>query len=203
MKNESADAIAIAADSDDACTERADVAAYLDGELDADSTQAFEQHIVECAECRESLAEQRRTLVALNGAFGLRGEVELPQEFAQKVTARARTDMSGVRSRRERRRALRFCLVLAVAVFVLLGSTSSRLVLERAGFAWRAFSSIVNLVGQAAGDLGAGMLVLMRALSGGTANESGVAPFLLGVFLLALLLLLRLVGAYRSGEQSS
>lgn len=204
MKNEPAATTSTIAFTDAACEQGGDVAAYLDGELDAPSVQLFEEHIAVCSVCRECLAEQRRMLAALDGAFNSRDEVELPQEFAQKVTARARTDMNGVRSRGERRRALQLCLLLTISTLLLLGGAAGAMTLGQAGSMWRSLISIINLASQTAGDLSTGVVVLMRALSGSVTNESSVAPFLLcGVFFLSLLLLLRLIGAYRSGEQTS
>lgn len=208
MKKESVPATVIATDipsvaPSEGCDRRGDTAAYLDGELDAGSMRLFEEHVAECETCRGSLAEQRRTLAALNVLFSSRHRVELPREFARKLTARAQTGMDGVRTRGERLHALQVCLALATATIVLLGSAGDGRLLNRAALAWRVLVSIINLVGQTTVDLSASILVLTRALSGGKTMESGSASFLLcGVLLFSLLLLLRLIGTYRSGEQT-
>ena len=45
-----------------------DVAAYLDGELDAAGGTRFEQHTKTCAPCATALREQRRLLCVLDAA---------------------------------------------------------------------------------------------------------------------------------------
>ena len=101
-------------------------AAYLDGELDADASGAFESHAKECAPCAAALREQRRLLCLLDNAFDetFERKVALPPDFTRVVKARAQTDMSGVRAPRERTISLKICVGLACAIFALLGAPS-------------------------------------------------------------------------------
>jgi anti-sigma factor RsiW len=101
-----------------------DVAAYLDGELQPEAAARFEQHLKGCAACAADLQEQRRLLCTLDLALKQRGDgdLRLPKNFSQIVTAHAQSDLSGLRSEPlERRRALRLCLALGAASFALLG----------------------------------------------------------------------------------
>ena len=80
------------------------VAAYLDGEMSDSASALFERHAKECAACADALVMQRRLLLALGAAFGSqRKEIPMPTDFARIVTARAQTDMRGVRRKTERR----------------------------------------------------------------------------------------------------
>ncbi|HVG28925.1 MAG TPA: zf-HC2 domain-containing protein, partial [Pyrinomonadaceae bacterium] len=75
-----------------------DVAAYLDGELSVAESSSFEEHLLACAPCAAALSEQRRLLCLLDAAFArAQKKVELPEDFARVVKARAQTDMTSVR----------------------------------------------------------------------------------------------------------
>ncbi|HEX8852022.1 MAG TPA: zf-HC2 domain-containing protein, partial [Pyrinomonadaceae bacterium] len=99
------------------CRRAETAAAYLDGELDAAEALLFESHLRECSVCAAALLEQRRLLCLLDTAFAAREEAcaALPKDFARVVTARAQTDMSGLRSKSEHRTALKICAALTVA----------------------------------------------------------------------------------------
>src|SRR5258705_8793160 len=97
------------------------IAAYLDGDLDDSADALFEVHIKECARCATELVEQRRLLCALDSVLTRGSDLPLPTNFARVIAAQAESDMSGVREPREHGRALRLCLILAAASFVLLG----------------------------------------------------------------------------------
>src|SRR5436189_3533035 len=103
------------------------IAAYLDGELPDAPQLLFEAHIKECSDCSAELLEQRRLLCALDSALSRGPNLPLPKNFARIVAARAESDMSGVRERREHGRALRLCLMLASGAFALLGVATSAL----------------------------------------------------------------------------
>src|SRR5438045_1860850 len=98
-------------------------AAFLDVELDDVLSEEFERHTRECSTCSAALLEQRRLLCLLDTAFDetFGKRVTLPEDFTRRLRARAQNDLSGVRARSERRRAIKICAALAVAVFALLG----------------------------------------------------------------------------------
>ena len=49
---------------------------------------------------------------------------QLPHDFTRIVTARAESDLSGMRNKHERRRALKLCAGLALVSFALLGAAA-------------------------------------------------------------------------------
>ncbi|MDX6696362.1 MAG: hypothetical protein QOF02_3965, partial [Blastocatellia bacterium] len=101
-----------------------EIAAYLDGELNAQSAALFDGHLKECADCQSELLEQRRLLCTLDFALGGSedGDIALPKNFSRVVAAHAQSDLRSLRS--ERGRALRLCLALAVLSFALLGAAA-------------------------------------------------------------------------------
>ncbi|HEY0324024.1 MAG TPA: zf-HC2 domain-containing protein [Pyrinomonadaceae bacterium] len=174
-----------------------EVAAYLDGELKESALQAFEEHLKECRSCAEKLEEQRRLLCTLDMAFSEEKTVALPSDFARVVTAHAQTDMSGVREKQERSRALRLCAALMLFSFALLGSAAltdsvfepvrafSRLAGAGFGILWRAIY-----------DAGATISIIMRIVGRFTfeSHPLGLVSYL--VLGAALVLLLRLIRSY-------
>jgi anti-sigma factor RsiW len=175
----------------------AEVAAYLDGELRAGALLAFEEHLKECRSCAEKLEEQRRLLCTLDMAFNEEKSLALPADFARVVTAHAQTDMSGVREKGERGRALRLCAALALFSFALLGGAAlTDSVFEPVRVFGRLAGASLGILWRAIYDAGATFTVIMRIV-GRFAFESH--PFGLFSYLVlgaALLLLLRLIRGY-------
>lgn len=173
-------------------------ATYLDGELEHATAAIFEAHAKACEACTRSLREQRRLLCLLDNAFDetFNKKVTLPSDFTRVVKARAQTDMSGVRARRERAISLKICLTLVCAIFVLLGTPAFD-ALSPVMDAARALVSVAGIAAHAAADAGAGALVIARAVSGRFVADSNTHAFLQWVlFACALALLLRLIGRY-------
>ena len=181
------------------CPQTILTAAYLDGELDAHAAIVFESHAKTCAACTSALLEQRRLLCLLDTAFDdtFEKRVELPNGFTREVRARAQNDMRGVRDAGERRRALKICFALGAAAFALLGATALDAVLAPAFNAALAAGRVLGTAGRAAADAGAGAGLLMRAAGGRlVARSDALAALQLGILAAALVLLLRLIGAY-------
>jgi hypothetical protein len=88
------------------CPCAGEVAAYLDGELAPSAENSFGLHLTECAECAEKLNVQKRLLCALDFAFDDEKSFKLPANFAKSIAVRAESDVSGLRSKDERLRAL-------------------------------------------------------------------------------------------------
>jgi predicted anti-sigma-YlaC factor YlaD len=146
---------------------RDEIAAYLDGELDARAGMIFEEHAKDCSACSADLSEQRRLLCALDFALGSDDPgLALPRNFARVVAKRAESDMSGMRQAPERRRAVRLCLGLVLLCFLLLeGASLSASFLLPLRFAARYASSIFGLVWNALYDMGTGVAVVLRAVA--------------------------------------
>jgi predicted anti-sigma-YlaC factor YlaD len=174
------------------------IAAYLDGELDGNSSTLLEEHLKECSRCTAELTEQRQLLCSFDSALGQSGELPLPKDFAQIVAAHAESDMSGVRGRAEHKRALTYCVLLATASFALLGAASINLVFGVGRTIVHRASVVFDLVWTTAYDAVAGMAVISRVLSKGFIPESHLAGFVIVSLLLALavVLLSRLIASY-------
>jgi anti-sigma factor RsiW len=186
---------AIEADATSPCL---DVAAYLDGELNDGEGARFEQHTKTCAPCATALSEQRRLLCVLDAAFGdAHKQIQLPANFTEVVKARAQSDMSSVRHRSERKRAVLVSLGLAALSFALLGWQAWDELFAPlravAGVAATLFDMAANTIGEAA----SGVALTLGVLGGQWLEEPGagsVGTYI--VFAVAVALLLRLIVDY-------
>lgn len=170
-----------------------DVAAYLDGELSASASESFEAHLKTCAHCAAELRTQRQLLCTLDHAFSEPG-FSLPTNFSRVVAAHAESDLSGMRNRSERRRALQTCAVLALLSFALLGATSRALVFQPVGSALRFAGSFLDLIWRTVYDAGTGIAVIVRVVGrAAILAPHGMGLLLLLPFVVALALLPRLI----------
>lgn len=117
----------------------------------------------------------------------------MPRNFAQIVAARAASDMSGVRDGIEHKRAFRFCLILALASFALLGAAASKAVFFSGRTVASQIFGIFGLLWTTLYDAAVGLTVISRVISRGIIPESpfaGLAALLLalGIVLLSLLI---------------
>ena len=174
-----------------------DVAAYLDGELGSSASESFEAHLKTCARCATELRTQRQLLCTLDLAFSERS-FELPRNFSRVVAAHAESDLSGMRKKSERRRAVQLCALLALLSFALLGAASRALVFQPARSFLRLAGSLLDLILRALYDAGTGVAVIVRIVG----RALILAPHGLGLvlivlpFLIALALLPRLIVNY-------
>lgn len=172
------------------------IAAYLDGMLDPAAGQLFEQHLYECTSCNDELNEQRRFMLALDSALGATSNLPLPQNFIRLVTARAESDLSGLRDRLEHKRAARFCLILAGAGFALIGAAAGKAILLNGWAVVDQIFGMLGLVWAALRDVAIGLTVVSRVLGGGFVPEPHFAGLVALLLILALVLLFLLIGRY-------
>jgi anti-sigma factor RsiW len=171
-------------------------AAYVDGELDTDLTLLFEDHLESCAECRAELRAHQLLVCELDAAMLESAEIPVPDNFSRMVAARAASDMRGVRTRSENRKALTICAVLALVGFALLGAAARNsvfMVAER--FVGTVFG-LVSFVATSAYDAVSGFAVVFRVLSKKVIIDSGSLGPLVGLLALAILILSRLISNY-------
>ena len=171
-------------------------AAYVDGELDAGVTLLFEQHLDSCARCRAELRAHRLFVCELDAALTDGMDVPVPAGFSKMVAARATTDMRGVRTRSEHRKALGICLVLALAGFALLGTTARDAVFAVGERFIAASISVGGFLSSVLYDAGAAGAVIFRVLSRKLIVETGSLVPLLVLLVVAILILSRMISNY-------
>ena len=176
--------------------ERNLIAAYIDGELEENVTLLFEEHLEGCASCREELRAHRMFVCELDAALTDSGAIPVPVEFSRMVAARACSDMSGVRTRSENRKALSICVILALGAFALLGATAREAIFLVAGKFFATCLSLAGFVSAAVYDTVAGLAVIFRVLSRKIIIESGSLGPVLVLLAVAILILSRLISNY-------
>jgi hypothetical protein len=178
--------------------QRDQITAFVDDELDASQRAAFEKHVRGCEACAGELRAHRMFMRELDTALADRFELEVPADFARVVAVHAENDMRGVRNRSEHRRALRYCIILGLIAFALLGVASSQSVLIKIQLFFKTSLGIVSLFGKTILDAVAGLSVLSRVFRGGLSSETGLTDIVaLLLFAFAIGVLTLLLSRYR------
>jgi anti-sigma factor RsiW len=172
------------------------VAAYVDGELDTTAHVRFEEHLVDCQECRLELRVHRQFVCELDALLANDVQVPVPVNFSRVVAARAVSDMSGVRTRSENRKALIFSLILGVTGFALLGSATRLAMIGLVRLFIKKLVSFIDLISHAVYDLVASLAVISRVLSRKLIVDAGDLRIVLVLLVFAILVLSRLISGY-------
>jgi predicted anti-sigma-YlaC factor YlaD len=146
--------------------QREKIAAYLDGQLDHPADTQFETHLASCQPCRSELTIQRQFMCELDSALASdAGSLEIPKDFARRVSAHAESDMRGVREGEERKRALLFCVALGSTAFTLLGATAGKSILVSSRLLASQVLGVFELLWSAQNDAMTGLTIISRVVS--------------------------------------
>ena len=172
------------------------IPAYIDGELDLCAHPDFELHLESCSDCRAELRAHQLFMCELDASLLNDVDVEMPANFSRVVAARAVSDMSGVRSATENRRALVICIVLAVTGTALVGNATREVIVT---FVRRTVGGVVGVVGfvwHAFYDSITSVTIISRVVTRKFIIETGSIGIVLGVFALGVLVLTHLISRY-------
>jgi hypothetical protein len=172
------------------------IPAYIDGELDTDSQACFESHLESCEDCRVELRAHRLFICELDAALSHKLEVDVPAGFSRLVTARATSDMSGVRSASENRKALGICAILAIVGFALVGATSRLSAISSSRRLVSTVFGLLSFLWTTLYDAFASVAVILRVVSHKFVAETRSVGLLLVILALAVVLLSRLISHY-------
>jgi predicted anti-sigma-YlaC factor YlaD len=172
------------------------IPAYVDGELDDAAQARVQEHLDQCLSCRTELRFHQQFVCELDAVLADKFEVAVPANFSQVVAARAVSDMRGVRTVAENKKALAFCLVLAVTGFALLGATTRHMAINLVRRLVGKILGVAEFSWSALYDSVASVAVISRVLSRKFIVETGNLGVLLVLLALAVLLLSRLLSSY-------
>lgn len=172
------------------------IAAYIDGELESDARLSLEQHIAQCGVCTRELQAHRLFICELDSALTTPALVDVPKDFSRVVAARASSDMSGLRSAAENKKALTFCAILAVTALALTTNTSRSAAFTTVRQVAGTVVSTLGVLWTAFYDMVASVAVIFRVLSRKLIVESNSLGLLLFLLALAILLLSRMISRY-------
>ncbi len=173
------------------------IAAFIEGDLETDDRLALEAHIAKCDGCTSELQSQQLFMFELESALANTEDVSVPRNFAKVVAVRAESDMSGLRNSSEHKKALRLCLILALAAFALLGATATKTVFVDAQSIVNKTFAFFGLLGKAAYDAALGIGVVLRVIGSSVFSDSRFAGLTALLFVaLAIGLLTLLISRY-------
>jgi anti-sigma factor RsiW len=176
------------------CDEKV-IAAYVDGELDSEHRILVERHLDDCVDCRGELQAHQLFVCELDSVL-THTEVAVPANFSRLVAARAASDMRGIRSASENKKALLFCLLLAVTALGLLSDSSRAAAFITVREVTRTLGSTLSVLWTAFYDMVASVTVISRVVSRKLIVESNSLGLLLVLFALAIFLLSRMIVSY-------
>lgn len=148
-----------------------EIAAYLDGELDAHRELELESHFTSCAACLTELNHQKNFLNQLNSRLNNENDIELPKDFTRQIVANAESSVAGLRRPRERFNAVFIIATFLLFVLFAMGAEAGNVltgftnVLEQSAAVGSFFGRIVY-------SFFVGVVVVLRTLA---------APFQLGL----------------------
>ncbi|MCY7376811.1 MAG: zf-HC2 domain-containing protein [Pyrinomonadaceae bacterium] len=145
------------------CSQRSDLAAYIDGELLLREEIELEAHLAVCGECRRELNEQKKLLCVLDFALEGESEIKLPENFTRIVVANAESKVSGLRRPQERSKALFVCAALFLLVLLGLGGETQTVLNTFAGFAEQ-FLIVIGFAFHLFYDIALGTAVILRSI---------------------------------------
>jgi hypothetical protein len=136
----------------------------------------------------------------LDAALTQPGEIDVPASFSHLVAVRAVSDMRGVRSASEHKKALAFSLILALLSFALLGTTARDYTVRFGRKVVGSFWGLAEFLWNAAYNAAASLTVVSKVLSRKFVVESERLVLVLVVLAVGGFLLSRLISNYhRSG----
>lgn len=176
--------------------------AYVDGELDECARSTVEDHLRVCDDCRAGLRAHQYFLRELDAAMTRSVNFPVPKNFSRMITARATSEMRGLRSSGEHKKALGLCLGLLILAFSLLGGPSrqflSSLVRRVVGnvmiLADAFWTTIYNVT--------TSVVIVSRVISRRLVVESGMSTLLILFLAFAVLILSRLILNYHRARAS-
>ncbi|MEQ1921316.1 MAG: zf-HC2 domain-containing protein [Pyrinomonadaceae bacterium] len=142
-----------------------EIAAYVDGELDAALEMQMDLHLASCKDCSVELNHQKEFLRNLDLSLGYERELDLPKDFAKQVVANAESTVSGLRRPRERFNALFICAGLALFVLFAMGTEAGTL-LDKAAEGLAQTAAIGGIFGHVVYSLFIGLAIVVRSIAG-------------------------------------
>jgi len=142
-----------------------EIAAYVDGELDAALEMQMDLHFASCKACASELNHQKEFLRNLDLSLACERELELPENFVKQVVANAESTVSGLRRPRERFNALFICAGLGLFVLFAMGTDAGAL-LDKTADALGQTAAIGGIFGHMVYSLFIGIAIVVRSIAG-------------------------------------
>ncbi len=175
--------------NDESCP-RAEVAAYVDGELTADAEAELDAHLAGCPICVAELNAQKQFLRELDLSLKSQNNFEMPADFTRVVVTNAESRVAGVRGGRELMTAAAICVVLGLFATAAIGPNSG--VLQWLVKVFEGVAAVGTAFGHLLFNISFGTVVIVRSIVSGATSE-GPAP-LIGTVVIAMILFIAAAG---------
>ncbi len=162
---------------------RTKLAAYIDGELPPREELELELHLANCKTCAAELNEQKKLLCVLDFALENERKIELPANFTKVIVTKAESNVSGLRSSKERFKALFVCFGLFLLVILGLGAETETVLNTFVKFTEQ-FFAVCGFAIHLIYDVSIGTAVILRSLGNQFVNNSAVTFAFFTAFLL-------------------
>ncbi len=139
-----------------------DIAAYIDGELDAVREIEIEAHFAVCAHCTAELNLQKQFLCKVSSGLRREGDIDLPADFAKTIAVNAESSVSGLRGAHERFNAVFICAALALFALFTIGSDAGSLLSPAYGVLEQV-AAVGSLFGQIVYSFFVGVAIVLRS----------------------------------------
>ena len=169
-----------------------EIAAYIDGEMDAGREFELETHLVGCEICSVELNQQKQFLCGLNSSLKHEGEIELPANFTKLIVANAESSVTGLRRPRERFNAIFICAGLFLFALFALGAEAGR-VFDGVSNIFDQITAIGGFFGHLVYSVFVGVVVVVRSFAAQFRIDSAMAALAAGFFAVSLMLISRRV----------
>jgi predicted anti-sigma-YlaC factor YlaD len=164
---------------------REEISLYLDGELSADNEIHLEKHLSVCSNCLSEMNLQKQMLTALDFAFDNRREIELPKDFTKVIVAKAESEVSGLRCKKERFSA--FLLFSALFLLLVVGFTAeSEKIFTLLNDLGNQILAVGGFILHFTYNISIGIAVILRNLSQQIIFSSAFLAFIISSFLFFL-----------------
>lgn len=141
-----------------------DLAAYIDGELDAVRDSDIEAHLASCEDCTFELNIQKQFLCDVSSRLRADDAIDLPSDFARKIAVNAESTVSGLRRPRELFNAVFICAALALFALFALGTETGNFFDLTYGL-FEQFAAVGSFVAQLLYAFFLGVAVVLRSFA--------------------------------------
>ena len=163
---------------------RAEIALYIDGELSPNAEMELERHFTVCEPCAAEFNAQKKLLCALDFALEDAPDFELPKDFTKTIIVKAESNVSGLRRREERFRALYLCAILFLLILVGLGSETEKVVSTFMIFVEQILA-VAGFTAHLLFDIAVALTAILRLITGQFIYSPFFAILAFGIFLIS------------------
>lgn len=171
-----------------------EIVAYIDGELSLREELDLDLHLSNCKICTDELNSQKKVSTILEILLEDKAEdIKLPENFTKIITARAESNVSGLRHPKERLSAVFISAVLILPVVIGLGTKFETLRFAAQKFTHQ-FLTVVGFIWHTLLDTALVFAVILRSLIQHFVYSSALTLFLiLTVFAMTALILSKMI----------